>query len=612
MFEALSLDNSEFDNYNSKELQYLSKVNLFVGQNNSGKSRLIRGLFKNQNLEFTPNDIDLKKINILRNSFKDNINEVLELRKFNKENRKAVLYGDYSDINFINNIRHDRDKIFNPVEKLYENRNYLNLTQPASFHGNELSGIILREYQRVIPELSKLFPEDYNYEYDKLYFPTLRGLRSIIKNDKTDHFKERTLRDYFLGSEDALKDKIYTGLTFYERVKRLLLGKHKERMKVAEFENFLSDTFFKGETVDLIPNIEDDVVYIKIGDEDDYPIYNLGDGIQMIIVLTYPLFFRREEKLKVFIEEPELYLHPGMQRILLNAFTDKNLFPNHQFFISTHSNHFLDMTSDFTGISIYTLEKHTSERKFEINNVENSDSDVLNLLGVKNSSVFLSNCTLWVEGITDRIYLRKYLQVYLESLNETTQIKEDIHYSFVEYGGGNITHWSFLEDTDPDYPNMNVKRLCGKIFLISDKDGAGLKINGNPDTRKLKKTERHKKLKEELGSRYVCLESREIENLLSPSVLKKTIESFEKDNFDTVVFKNFNQEKYKHQPLGKFLDSNLENRKRSYSTNSGTINKKVLFAKRAVNAISSLDDLSPEAIGLCEKIHKFILSENKK
>ena len=30
-------------------------------------------------------------------------------------------------------------------------------------------------------------------------------------------------------------------------------------------------------------------------------------------------------------------------------------------------------------------------------------------------------------------------------IQHTLEYKEDYHYSFVEYGGNNITHWSFLD-----------------------------------------------------------------------------------------------------------------------------------------------------------------------
>lgn len=267
------------------------------------------------------------------------------------------------------------------------------------------------------------------------------------------------------------------------------------------------------------------------------------------------------------------------------------------------------MTTDFENISVFSMKKSNNRKKFNVINIENADSDILNVLGVKNSSVFLSNCTIWVEGITDRIYLRKFLEVYMKSISENL-LKEDIHFSFVEYGGGNITHWSFLNDSDVDSPNINVQRLCGKLFLVSDSDGVGLKVNDSKISSKRKKSERHKELKRKLGCRYYCLEAREIENTLSPNILKQTIKLFEKENFENIKFTNWTYNNYKDKPLGIFINKNASNLIRKYDTSSGTINEKLKFAKRAVKCISSVDDLTDDVITLCELIVDFIKKEN--
>ena len=131
--------------------------------------------------------------------------------------------------------------------------------------------------------------------------------------------------------------------------------------------------------------------------------------------------------------------------------------------------------------------------------------------------MFLSNCTIWVEGITDRLYFRHYLKLYFEHLKEkddsSIEFKEDFHYSFVEYGGLNITHWSFLDNEE--HP-INVDTLCGKLFLIADKDK--------------NKDERHKELEKKLGDRFYCLRCKRVENLLSKEVLLKVIEDYEEAN----------------------------------------------------------------------------------
>ena len=626
MFRAIDISGEGFESYEGKKISHLGKVNLFVGQNNSGKSRLIRKIFSARKLTYAPKDIPIEQI--LENIVDFNNDLIFFTNENNISIFPDIRYPFPDDLAITNLITTDfeptRD-IYKPLEKIENELNRPSLLA-QNFLKKDLSGISLESVVKnfkeritnvLLPSIREVLPESYTYKYDILYIPTLRGFRPLVAKDTLDkqiddYYTDRTIQDYFQDDEDRLRKKIYSGLTFYEDVKKHLLGRHEEREKVAKFESFLGATFFKGANVTLIPRRDSDVIVIKVGDSEERKIYNLGDGIQAIILLTYPLFFNRDKNLKVFIEEPELYLHPGMQRILLDAFTDSNLFPMHQFFISTHSNHFLDMTADFNNISIYSLAKKedTNEEKFIITNLESADSDVLNLLGVKNSSVFLSNCTIWVEGITDRLYLRKYLEIYFRN-EGISSFKEDIHYSFVEYGGGNITHWSFLEDSDPQYPNINVERLCGMLFLITDQDGAGLKKDGTIDSRKKRKYERHLKLQKQLGNSYYCLKSREIENLLSPGILKEIIKDYERSNFENLEFKNWNQKGYSSQLLGNYINKNVIGIKRNYADESGTIKDKVRFAKKAISSMKTIDDLSEEAIELCKKLHNFIETQNQ-
>jgi predicted ATP-dependent endonuclease of OLD family len=417
-------------------------------------------------------------------------------------------------------------------------------------------------------------------------------------------YLDRTYDDYFKESKEK-RDQISTGLDIYDNVKKLLLS--AKRGKVKEFEEFLSQSFFSGQDINLVPHIDDDSLHIKIGQE-EYPIYHLGDGIQAIITITYPLFFNEKENLKVFIEEPELNLHPGLQRILIETLLRPE-FKDYQYFITTHSNHFLDITLDLEKISVYTFQKESSEKesKFVITNVENDDSEVLSLIGVKNSSVFLSNCTIWVEGITDRIYLRKYLELIQQS--EIKKFKEDTHYSFVEYGGNNITHWSFLDSDDADHENINVERLCSKLMLITDNDGAGQDANGKPQKKKEKKFARFQQLKEKLGERYFLLSVREIENLLTKETIQKVVAENEKN--EELDFSKFDGVKFKQQPLGKYINEKVGGLKRDYASDSGSIKGKVNFAKIAVAKLKSANDLSEEAKALAKKVYDFVKMQNQ-
>ncbi|PGE73512.1 hypothetical protein, partial [Bacillus toyonensis] len=189
----------------------------------------------------------------------------------------------------------------------------------------------------------------------------------------------------------------------------------------------------------------------------------------------------------------------------------------------------------------------------------------------------------------------------------------DIHYSFVEYSGGNITHWSFLDDdeteTNEGHTSMNAEKICSTLFLITDKDGDD-------------KRPRQEKLEKFLGDRYYCLECKEIENILSEDILREVIAEYEngtskteKSPLEHLSNKDFTQKDYKNKSLGTYIDSlfSEEARKRrgSYAAKSGTIVNKLDFCKRSINHISTYDQLSEEAQKLSQVLYDFIKMNNE-
>ena len=208
-----------------------------------------------------------------------------------------------------------------------------------------------------------------------------------------------------------------------------------------------------------------------------------------------------------------------------------------------------------------------------------------------------ANCTIWVEGITDRLYFRKYLELEFESRN--LNYVENLHFAFVEYGGGNITHWSFLDEE-----GMDVDRICASLFLICDQDEG--------------KEERHKQLGEVLGDRFYKLEVKEVENLLTPEVITAVIQSYEGEGFEV---NSFNQTAYSNKFLGRFIDSKvLPDKTKSkrygkletcYEDKSGTVKAKGEFCRRAIANIEVFDDMSDEAKKLASSLCNFIIEQNQ-
>lgn len=612
LFEKLNLNNIASE-YGLEEIEF-SKLNIFVGANNSGKSRVIRKvlntknedyLFKNNSLTIFPEKkFPLDRVNYLK------LNETQQ--KVIKEmlNEKGYLRMGVTYREFLEKI-----------DEVGPNR-YQNTT--TNVGGRTIDTNKEREKLVSYLEEIKLNKWEDNQSLKKIYIPILRGMRKIGDGN---YYKSRTIEDYFnkeLVLEVSLEQKekklleekkleIQTGLEIYSKCKAMLLGSSNERKNIDNFQKFLSEEFFDNKEVLLMPREGEVDLHIKIGEEPDFPIYNLGDGIQSMLMLTFPLFENSGKQMLIGIEEPEIYLHPGAQRKLMEVLLDKDGkygFEKFQYLITTHSNHFLDLTLDYPeDVMVYESRK-IENRKFEIA-IKNDENmlELMGSLGVRNSSVFLANSTIWVEGITDRLYLKKYMEVYQREMLFQGKLdkvyEEDKHYSFVEYSGGNITHWDFLDEEE----GMKSSQISNNIFLIADTDGHRDKITQAGE--KTKKRERIEKLESLTEISTYLLECKEIENLLTPKIIRKVLDE-KGEEIDSL---DFNQDDYKEEGIGKYIETTLLNRqeaKKKYEADSGTIKDKVNFCRIACKYIDNLDDLSEETRIICEKLYNFIAEANGK
>lgn len=211
------------------------------------------------------------------------------------------------------------------------------------------------------------------------------------------------------------------------------------------------------------------------------------------------------------------------------------------FFLTTHSNHFLDITLDYEDkASFYSCEKkeikagEKKETKTEIRSIT-QNKEVLNLMGIRNSSVFLSNCIIWVEGISDRLYIKHFLDLfkkYLEKsskeelekqkLNELKIYQEDKHYSILEYGGGNVVHFNFgKNDGNPN--TINTDAVSKNNFLVEDNDGHNLQTGNNIKTNKIDKKGNRLLKHQDIFKENFFGKHFEIENILSKDIILKVV-----------------------------------------------------------------------------------------
>lgn len=446
----------------------------------------------------------------------------------------------------------------------------------------------------------------------RTYVPVLRGLRSVDREGDSkrygNSFAYATNQDYGLAGVTS-----ETGLDLFNDVRMKLLGKRSERESIKDYEDFLSRNFFEGRRLTLTPHEKEQVLYIDL-DGDEHPIHHVGDGMQSVIVLTYRAFVTRDTPGMFFIEEPELFLHPGMQRRLLHYFLHET---PHLYFITTHSNHLLELSMDERRITVHNFRRVTKTTPAsqgspvtvtEVRRVNGGDRSSLALLGVRVSSVFLVNATVWVEGVTDRRYLREMIRLYVEAHERDAgfrRMEEDIHFSFVEYGGSNITHFSFLRHKDEDHP-IDVKRLCGNGILMIDADDSD-----KPGTAK---HGRRQELEGALGDRLIVTAGREVENMLPERVVRAVMKQYRETDASCA---QVTRTGYRDRLLGAYIDEQLagSGKRKKWQEGSGTINDKVDFCERAIGVMREsgfgFSELPDEVQKIVERIYAFIQKQNE-
>lgn len=406
-----------------------------------------------------------------------------------------------------------------------------------------------------------------------------------------DHYLQRTKDDYKLDIDG--KHSIFTGQEFYTQLGDLQNGTPAQRQLAEEYERFLALEFFDGEPVDLTPRRQSDVVHIKIGaGGDDFPVFNLGDGLQSMILLTFRAFTTEQDSL-FFIDEPEQHLHPGYQRRIMDLYGRSERLTRHQYFLSTHSNHLLDMAVDSSCWSTYVFRKNP-DRVFDVLPLVGAQKLVLQELGARSSSVFLTNASLWVEGVTDRLYLRAYLRKYLDGMAAREQLREDTHYSFIEYGGANVTHWDFRDSGD--FGNgIRVASVCSHSMVIADGDIA-------------RRQGRLADLQGQLGRRLYVLECKEIENLLPEEIVRAAVKRKlgVAERADEIRAAEY---QVPDVAMGSYLDEKLGVTK--YAAESGTIRPKVSFCHDALQIMDESEwELTEQARKLCAEIVEFVVEMN--
>lgn len=498
----LPIDSLELSGYRSfgekaQRFEQFAKVNLFIGQNNCGKSNV---------LKYIHNHLSDIEPRVRLNSFDRHIGYTGEINYGYRVSAASydtfiteLLSPTHTEIHFQNQETLRRilikksylDSSENgPWIQIKENHTY-NLAPWIPAFGDIENQLLVNLWSALTKKSGGSRDQHWIPEIlEKIHKPFPRFRSALIP----------AIRE--IGEQGSLSED-FSGNGIIERLAKLQNpspDKQEDKRRFEKIGDFLKNVTGNSSAEIEIPYDRNTIVIHMDGKS--LPLESLGSGIHEVIILAAAATVLSDHV--ICMEEPELHLNPLLQKKLIRYLQEET---NNQYLIATHSAALMDADN----AEIYHLQLQDGQTIIERVSSNQARSNICHDLGYHPSDLLQSNSIIWVEGPSDRIYLNWWIR-HLDP-----GLIEGIHYSIMFYGGRLASHLS-AEDIDASLLDLISLRHLNRrsaVVIDSDKTNPHSKIN----TTKLR-------LKDEFtadfGSAWIT-SGREIENYIQPKYLRDAI-----------------------------------------------------------------------------------------
>lgn len=496
--KILGFSISNFRSFSEK--QYVGPfedINVIIGPNNSGKSNILRYI-RNVYPHLARRDgytvrefdnprrraIDNETFSILLHRPFSGVSNAEVLRSALERHpaaslRRANEY--WVDFRLNNNGRFDPDfEMYKQGDQQYKSligqiwRSANPNTSGGSFEGNWMPDVMNRVVVGSI-DIPRV-----------VFIPAFRKIDSRLEEYSEDY-----------GHDPNSKDMII------EELAELSQPPYNEQQKKKKFQKIVKFVreILNEPSVDIEIPHDRKTITIHMHDK-SLPIEALGTGLHELIIIASRAVVASNSV--ILIEEPELHFHPELQRKFMKFISNET---DNQYFITTHSAHIMDAVP--CSIHRVTLESGVSRVTRPVSG--NDRREVCHELGYRPSDLLQSNCVVWVEGPSDRIYVQHWLNA------KAPELVEGLHYSIMFYGGALRSHLSGLDTLLTDLIALLPINRYPVMVIDSDREKQYAQLNTSK-----------KRIVAELGGNgglAWVTQGREIENYVPAKVLSDAIGS---------------------------------------------------------------------------------------